>query len=69
MDEVLSTKKGLIRVGDEIHFRRRWGAGWVTVRSFNQERGWVNGTDRRGLARTIEVDSITAIRRHRKVSA
>lgn len=68
MDDQMATKKGWVTVGDEIHFRRRWGSGWVTVRSFNHENGWVNGTDRRGLARTIEVDSITAIKR-RKVKA
>jgi hypothetical protein len=69
MDEAMVTMKGTIRVGDEVHFRRRWGSGWVTVRSFNHENRWVNGTDRRGLARTIEVDSITAVKRHRKVKA
>lgn len=66
-DEAMVTVKGTIRVGDEVHFRRRWGAGWVTVRSFNHEHGWINGTDRRGLARTIEASSITGIKR-RKVS-
>jgi hypothetical protein len=66
MDEAMDTAKGTIRVGDEIHFRRRWGSGWVVVRSFNHVNGWVNGVDRRGLARTIEVDSITSIRRKRK---
>lgn len=68
----LDTPVGSLLAGDDFYFRRttmvgRDQQGWVTARSFVQtkEGPLVNGTDRRGRVRTIRVEEITRIRKHR----
>jgi hypothetical protein len=72
--ELIRTPVGVLHHGDEFFFRRtprvgREQTGWVTARSLHttkDEEPLVNGTDRRGLARTIRLTEITRIRKPRR---
>ncbi len=67
--ELIRTPVGVLHAGQKFFFRRvtRFGTktGWVTARSADSLGRWVNGTDERGLARSIEVEHITRIAKSR----
>jgi hypothetical protein len=69
MSEVLTEIRlgcGVLHVGDEFFYHRRRGSyktGWLKARSIDYLGRWVNGVDGKGAMRSIEIESITTIRK------
>lgn len=60
-DEVRRVPAGIVRINDQIYYRRGRKCGWLKVRSFG--RAWINAVDARtGGLRSIRPEEITRVK-------
>jgi len=62
-DFLCLTPAGELRAGDGVYFFRPAypQRGWLTATALSPNGKWVYARDRKGMARVIEIDSITRI--------